>query len=42
MFIFLAQGPLMITGPAMGVYQQGFGAGGMYPTYSSAPGYSGY
>jgi hypothetical protein len=41
--IYLAQGPLMITGPGMAVYQQGpFGAGGMYPQYGNAPGYSGY
>jgi hypothetical protein len=39
----LAQGPLMITGPGMGVYQQpGFGAGAAYPPYGGAPGYSGY
>ena len=38
----LAQGPLMITGPGMGNFQQpGFGAGG-YPPYGGAPGYSGY
>jgi hypothetical protein len=41
--IYLAQGPLMITGPGMGVYQQtNFGAGGIYPQYGGAPGYSGY
>ncbi|CAF4566840.1 unnamed protein product, partial [Rotaria sp. Silwood1] len=40
---FSAQGPLMITGPGMGVYPQpGYGVGGMYPPYGGAPGYSGY
>jgi len=40
---FLAQGPLMITGPGMGIYQQGsFVPGGIYPSYGGAPGYSGY
>ncbi|CAF0843469.1 unnamed protein product [Adineta ricciae] len=39
---FNSQGPLMITGPGMGSFQQpGFGAGG-YPPYGGAPGYSGY
>ncbi len=33
----------MITGPGMGIYQPGgFGAGGVYPSYGGAPGYSGY
>ena len=33
----------MITGPGMGIYPPGgFGAGGMYPSYGGAPGYSGY
>jgi len=43
-FVFLlAQGPLMITGPGMGMYQQGgYAAGGIYPTYGGAPGYPGY
>lgn len=41
--LFLAQGPLMITGPGMGMYPQGnFGAGGIYPSYGGATGYSGY
>ncbi|CAF5132189.1 unnamed protein product, partial [Rotaria magnacalcarata] len=40
---FTVQGPLMITAPGMGVYQQSaFAAGGVYPTYSGAPGYSNY
>lgn len=44
LFFFLAQGPLMITGPGINVYQQGgFGGVGMYPSYGGgAPGYSGY
>jgi hypothetical protein len=43
LFFVLAQGPLMITGPGMGIYQPGgFGAGGVYPSYGGAPGYSGY
>jgi hypothetical protein len=42
-YFVLAQGPLMITGPGMGVYQPaGFGAGVIYPPYGGAPGYSGY
>ena len=40
---FAAQGPLMITGPGMGVYPPaGYGAGGMYPSYGGAPTYPGY
>jgi len=41
---FSSQGPLMITAPGMNMYPQGtFGAaGGMYPSYGGASGYSGY
>lgn len=41
---FVAQGPLMITGPGMGMYPTpSFGAGAMYPPYGGAPGgYPGY
>ena len=38
----LAQGPLMITGPGMGVYPPGGFSAGTYPQYGGAPGYSGY
>lgn len=35
----LAQGPLMITGPGMGMYPPGnYGAGAMYPPYGGASG----
>jgi len=41
---FSAQGPLMITGPGMGMYPQGgYGAAaGMYAPYGGAPTYPGY
>jgi len=39
---FNAQGPLMITGPGMGSFQQGGFGAGAYPQYGGAPGYSGY
>lgn len=39
---FLAQGPLMITGPGMSAYPTGGFSAGTYPQYGGAPGYSGY
>jgi hypothetical protein len=42
-FLFLlAQGPLMITGPGMGGFQQPTFGGAAYPQYGGAPGYSGF
>ena len=40
---FLAQGPLMITGPGMNTFPTGaaFGAG-TYPPYGAAPGFPSY
>ena len=39
---FLAQGPLMITGPGIATYPAGGFSAGTYPQYGGAPGYSGY
>ena len=42
-FSFLAQGPLMITGPGMGMYPAGgYPGAGVYSAFGGAPGYSGY